>query len=136
MEDSEAYKKSKKFALRIVKLCRYLEKEKHETILSKQILRCGTSIGANLAEAKCAIPRPDFLTKVYIAFKECSETIYWLGLLHDSEYLTDMEFASIDNDANELYRMLSSITKTTRENNSQFQKSSSTPNSESPTPNP
>ncbi len=87
-----------------------------ETILSKQILRSGTSIGANIAEAECAISKNDFLSKMYIAFKECAETEYWIELLHDSEYLTDNEFKSMIADCEEIRKMLSSITKTMREN--------------------
>lgn len=85
-------------------------------ILSKQILRSGTSIGANIAEAECAISNNDFLSKMYIAFKECAETEYWIELLHDSEYLTDKEFMSMISDCEEIRKILSSITKTMKEN--------------------
>ena len=77
--------KSKAFALRIVKLYKYLCDEKHEYILSKQILRSGTSIGANIAESECAISEKDFLLKIYTSLKECSETLYWLDLLYFRE---------------------------------------------------
>ena len=106
--------KSKAFAVRIVKLYQYLCDEKKEFILSKQILRCGTSIGANLAEASTAISRKDFLSKVYIALKECSETLYWLELLRDTGYLSEEMYVSLYNDGDELRKMLSSTTKSIR----------------------
>ena len=74
--------KSFRFAIRIVNLCKYLRTEQNEYILSKQLLRCGTSIGANIAEAQQAQSRPDFISKMNIALKETSETDYWLRLLH------------------------------------------------------
>ena len=80
--------------------------------MSKQLLRSGTSIGANLAEAECAISRKDFLAKVYIALKESAETKYWLELLHETDILSDMEFQSIYEDCEELRRILSATTKT------------------------
>lgn len=104
--------KSKRFALRIVNLYRYLCDEKKEYILSKQILRSGTSIGANLAEAEYAISRKDFLSKQYIALKECSETRYWLDLLYEADYLDKKSYESIITDCDELIRMLSASTKT------------------------
>ena len=104
--------KSKKFAVRIVRLYQYLCNEKKEFTLSKQLLRSGTSIGANLAESDCAISRRDFLDKIYFALKECSETLYWPELLHETDYLQDVEFQSIYADCEELRKMLSSSTKT------------------------
>ena len=104
--------KSKKFAVRIVKLYQYLCNEKKEYVLSKQLLRCGTSIGANIAESECAISRKDFLAKIYISLKECSETLYWLELLYDTDYLQENEYLSIYTDCEELRKMLSSSTKT------------------------
>lgn len=104
--------KSKKFAIRIVKLYQYLCNEKKEYVLSKQLLRCGTSIGANLAESECAISRKDFLSKIYISLKECSETLYWLELLYDTDYLQENEYRSMYADCEELRKMLSSSTKT------------------------
>ena len=108
--------KSKVFAIRIVNLCKYLCKDKREFILSNQLLRSGTSIGANLSEAYYGISRNDFLAKVFISLKECAETRYWLELLHETDYLTDNEFNSIYNDCTELMKLLASIAKTTREN--------------------
>ena len=91
---------------------KYLNDEKREYIMSKQLLRCGTSIGANLAEAECAISRKDFQAKVYIALKECAEAKYWIELLHETEYLTEEQFRSIWSDCEEIRKMLSSTTKT------------------------
>ena len=110
-----AQHKSKKFAVRIIRLYQYLCSEKREFVLSKQLLRCGTSIGANLAESECAISKKDFLSKIYIALKECSETIYWLELLYETEYLSQTEYESIHSDCEELRKMLSSTTKTVSE---------------------
>ena len=106
--------KSKKFAVRVVRLYQLLCEEKREYILSKQVLRSGTSIGANIAESECAISRKDFLSKIYIALKECSETLYWLELLRDTDYLTAEQAASLMQDCTELRKMLSSTTKTMR----------------------
>lgn len=104
--------KSKAFALRIIKLYNYLCNDKKEYVLSKQLLRSGTSIGANVNEASCAQSKSDFYAKMYIAYKEASETKYWLELLHESGYLTDDEFNSINNDCYALIKLLSAITKT------------------------
>ena len=104
--------KSKKFALRIIRLYPHLCSNHREYDLFKQLLRSGTSIGANLAEAECAISRKDFLAKAYIALKECSETCYWLELFYEAQYLMKDEFDSIFADCNELKKMLSSTTKT------------------------
>lgn len=105
--------KSLEFAKRIVKLYKYLCDDKKEYILSKQLLRSGTSIGANIAEAECGISRKDFLAKMYIAFKECAETSYWLELLFSSDYITKKEYESIKTNCDELMKMLTAITKTT-----------------------
>ena len=107
--------KSKKFAVRIVKLFQYLRNDKHEYVMSNQLLKSGTSIGANIAEAICAMSDKDFLAKIYIAFKECSETKYWLDLLYETSYLNNQEYSSIYADCEELRKLLSSITKTTKE---------------------
>jgi len=104
--------KSKVFAIRIIKLYKYISEEKKEFVMSRQILKSGTSIGANLAEAECAISQKDFLAKVYIALKECSETKYWLELFHETEYISNEEFDSISTDCEELRKMLSATTKT------------------------
>lgn len=113
MEKEKTVKyKSKKFAVRIVNLYKYLCDEKKEFVLSKQVLRSGTSIGANIAESECAISDKDFLSKIYIALKECAETIYWLELLFETDYLSNEEYKSIIGDCEEIRKMLSSTTKT------------------------
>ena len=104
--------KSKKFAVRIVKLYKYLCNEKSEFVLSKQLLRSGTSIGANIAESECAISEKDFLSKIYIALKECSETIYWLELLYETDYLSQSELESVRSDCIEIKKILSATTIT------------------------
>lgn len=106
--------KSKRFAIRVIRMYQYLIKEKHEFILSRQILRSGTSIGANIAEANCAISKKEFLSKMYIAFKECVETLYWLDLLYETDYLSSAMYSSMKQDCEELYRLLSAVTKTLR----------------------
>ena len=110
-----AYAKSKKLAVRIVRLYSCLCNEKKEYVMSKQMLRSGTSIGANLAEAECAISKADFNAKAYIALKEVMETICWLELSHETDYLTDTQFSSITADVEEIRKMLSSTTKTINE---------------------
>ncbi len=106
--------KSFSFAVRIVNLYKHLKESKNEYVLSKQILRSGTSVGANINEAICGISKKDFLSKMYIAYKEILETIYWINLLYKTDYLTDVEYNSILEEANEISKILSSITKTTR----------------------
>ena len=108
--------KSLAFAKRIAKLYRFLVDKKKETIMSKQILRSGTSIGANIREGLFAQSRKDFISKMNIALKEAGETDYWLEILYSAEYLIEMEYKSLKNDNDELIRMLSSIVKTTKEN--------------------
>ena len=103
--------KSKSFALRIIKLYQFLCNEKKEYILSKQILRSGTSIGANVKEAIHGQTKADFYAKMNIALKETSETEYWLELLHESEYIEDKSFDSIYKDCKEILKILISITK-------------------------
>ena len=108
--------KSKKFALRIIKLCNWLRSEKSEYILVKQIIRSGTSIGANLHEAHYAQSHNDFIAKVQISLKEAGETAYWLELLYESEYISKTEFDSIHTDCKELIKMLVSTLKTAKSN--------------------
>ncbi len=103
--------KSFDFSLRIIGLYRVLTTDKHEFILSKQVLRSGTAIGANIAESEHAQSRADFTSKMSIALKEADETKYWLLLLKASEYLTSDEADPILNDCTELIRMLASIVK-------------------------
>ena len=111
MKNNAIADKSKAFALRIVRLYRYLCENKREFILSKQLLRSGTSIGANVREALRGQSRPDFYAKMNIALKEAEETGYWLELLHESDYMDDDQFNSIYADAEELIKLLVAITK-------------------------
>ena len=94
--------KSFQFAVRLVKLCKYLRGSKKEYVLSKQILRSGTSIGANIAEAQQAQSRADFISKLSIALKEAGETNYWLRLLFATDYLVESEYLSLHSDCREL----------------------------------
>ena len=106
--------KSFHFAVRVVKLCKYLREEKKEFILSKQLMRSGTSIGANIVESQQAQSRADFVSKLNIALKEAVETNYWLRLLQATAYLTDLEYSSIIDDCRELEKLLTAIIKTSR----------------------
>ena len=108
--------KSFDFAVRIVNLYKHLCEEKREFILSKQLLRSGTSIGANVAEAQKAQTKPDFNAKMNIALKEANETQYWLKLLYKTEYLTNKEFKSMETDIDEIIAILVSICKKTNNN--------------------
>ena len=110
-----AEEKSFLFAVRIVKLHKYLAAIKTDLVLSKQLLRCGTSIGANIAEAQQAQSRADFISKLCIALKEASETNYWLRLLHATDLLNDKEFSSVFADCQELEKMLTSIIKSCKQ---------------------
>jgi four helix bundle protein len=107
-----ALEKSRKFAIRVYNLYKYLCEEKHEYILSKQLLRSGTSIGANLSEAQYSVSRKEFLVKTTISLKECAETEYWLDLLKETNILSPTEYDSIIYDCKELLRLLISTTKT------------------------
>ncbi|MBR5710097.1 MAG: four helix bundle protein [Thermoguttaceae bacterium] len=107
--------KSKAFALKFIRLYEYLNSYKREYVLSKQILRSGTSIGANVKEATRAQSKPDFYSKMNIALKEASETEYWLELFHESGYLDSNAFMSIYQDCQELIRLLVSITKSQKD---------------------
>ena len=112
MKDNAIAVKSKAFALRIIKLYKYLSGTQKEFVLSKQLLRSGTSIGANIREAQRGQSKADFYAKLYISLKEADETAYWLELLHESLYLADDQFGSIYNDCEELIRLLVAITAT------------------------
>ncbi len=115
MKESVVHQKSYAFAVRIVRLSQYLSDKKREFVLSKQVLRSGTSIGANVEEASGGQSKRDFLSKMSIAYKEARETVYWLRLLKDTEYLTQAEFDSIHTDAEELCRLLSKIQTSTKQ---------------------
>ena len=112
--------KSLAFGKRIAKCYRYLRDKKKESVMSKQLLRCGTSIGANIREGLYAQSRKDFISKLNIALKEAGETDYWLDVIHSAEYFTDDEYKSLREDNDELLKLLTSIIKTTKENNSKF----------------
>ena len=103
------------FVVRIVKLCQHLQNAKHEYVLSKQLLRSGTSIGANISEAQQGQSRADFVSKMSIALKETSETKYWLRLLHATDYLTEKEYLSISSDCIEIEKMLTSIVRSAKQ---------------------
>lgn len=107
--------KSFMFAIRIVNMYKYLCENKKEYVMSKQLLRSGTSIGANVMEAKRAQSTPDFYTKLTIALKEADETTYWLDLLHETGYLSQIEYDDVVKDCEELLRILVSATKTLKE---------------------
>ena len=107
--------KSFQFAVRTIKLCKFLRNKHKEYTLSKQLLRAGTSIGANVAEAQHAQSRADFQSKLNIALKEAVETEYWLRLLQATDYLTDQEFESIYADCDELIKILVSSIKSIKE---------------------
>ena len=104
--------KSKAFALRIIKLYKYLDTNHKIGVISTQILKSGTSIGANVKEAIRAQSKADFYAKLGISLKEASETEYWLELLYESEYITKEQFESIYGDCQEILKILTSITKT------------------------
>ena len=108
--------KSFDFAIRIVKLYKHLSEDKGERIISKQVLRSGTSIGANVSEAQRGQTKPDFNAKMNVALKEANETYYWLRLLHSTDYLSDKEFESVEKDIREIIAILVPICKKTNNN--------------------
>ncbi len=109
--------KSFQFAVRIIKLYQLFSREKNEYVLSKQILRSATSVGAMIREAEHSESTKDFIHKISIAQKEINETIYWLELLKATNYLTEKEFESLNNDAVEIIKIITTILKTTKQNN-------------------
>ena len=113
-EPNIVMEKSKAFAIRIIKLYKFLCDNKNEFVISKQLLRSATSIGANIKEAQYGQSRKDFKSKIYIAYKEANETEYWLELLHESNILEENLFDSLYNDNYEIISLLTSITKTLR----------------------
>ena len=113
-QDSVLLQKSLHFAARIVKLYQYLSKEKHESIISKQIIRSGTSIGANANEAVYGVSKADFIAKLHISLKETAETEYWLKLLVLSDYLSEEEGKSLIDDCTEIKRILISTLNTAK----------------------
>lgn len=115
MRENIVQKKSFYFALRIIKLSRYLRQENREYILSKQILRSGTAIGALIREAEHAQSKADFINKMSIALKEANETDYWIELLFQSGEISEQSYSSIKQDISELLKLLVSIIKTTKQ---------------------
>ena len=113
--NNNIYQKSFQFAIRIVNLCKYLQSDQKEYILSKQILRSGTSIGANVAEAQQAQSKPDFISKLSIALKEAAETDYWLRLLFATNYINQTQFDSMITDCDEIESILVSIVKNSKQ---------------------
>ena len=111
MNENISVEKSFDFAVRIVNLYKYLLREHKEYTLSKQLLRCGTSIGANVSEAQRGQSKADFAAKMNIALKEANETQYWLKLLYRTEYLTKNQYESLDSDIQELLGILTAICK-------------------------
>ena len=109
-------KKSFEFAIRIVNLYKHLTTEKKEFVMSKQLLKSGTSIGANISEGEQAQSKADFHSKMCIALKEANETYYWLRLLFATDYINEKEYASIEIDIKEIVALLTSICKTTQQN--------------------
>ena len=114
MRDNILLEKSKTLALRIIRMYKYLCEEKKEFVLSKQVLRSGTSIGANAREANRSQSSKEFIAKLNISLKEADETLYWLELLHESDYIDDDAFNSIYTDTEEIVKLLVSIIKTTK----------------------
>ena len=108
--------KSVTFALRIIKAFQFKKKKKGEYVMSKQLLRSGTAIGASIREAEFAESRKDFIHKLHISLKEANETNYWLILLHESDYINDATFQSIQTDCTELIKLLTSIIKSSKHN--------------------
>ena len=113
-KDNSIAEKSMAFAVRIVRLFRYLTEKKREHVMSKQVLRSGTSIGANVREANSAQSKADFIAKMSIALKECDETGYWLELLVRTEFLSQTEYDAVESDCRELFALLTAILKSAR----------------------
>lgn len=109
MKENVIQQKSFQFAVRIINLYKYLVNDKREFVLSKQLLRSGTSIGANIEESIGGQSEKDFLAKLSISYKEARETIYWLKLLKETEYISEVEFESIHNEAEEICKILAKI---------------------------
>lgn len=117
MKENVLLEKSLHFAARIVKLYKYLTKEKHESVISKQIIRSGTSIGANANEAVYGVSKADFISKLHISLKETAETEYWLRLLVLSEYISKKDGESLIHDCLEIKRILIATLNTSKQGN-------------------
>ena len=114
-ENNPIVEKSKAFAIRIIRMCQHLATEKKEVVLSKQVLRSGTSIGANVKEATRAHSKADFIAKMQIALKEAGETEYWIELLQETDYITEKAGESLLADCRELLKMITAIIRTAKE---------------------
>ena len=112
MMNSPLLDKSKAFALRVIKVCNVIKREKKEMILTNQLVRSGTSIGANVAEAQRGQSKADFTAKMNIALKEANETLYWLKLLYRTDFLTQSQFENLEKDIQELLGILIAICRT------------------------
>lgn len=117
MAGSVVFELSKKFALRVIRLYVYLKDERKEYVMSKQIYRCGTSIGANIAESRFAQSDADYICKLSIALKEASETMYWLDLLHESDFISLKQYESLLNDVKTITGTLVNIINKIKTNN-------------------
>ena len=117
MESNILYDKTLSFSIRIVNLYKYLNEQKGEYIMSKQLLRSGTSIGANVSESISAESTLDFIHKLAISQKETDETLYWLTLLYKTDYLSELEYTSITDDCIEIRKLLVSIALTLKKKN-------------------
>ena len=117
MAVSVVFELSKKFALRVIRLYVYLKDERKEYVMSKQIYRCGTSIGANIAESRFAQSDADYICKLSIALKEASETMYWLDLLHESDFISLKQYESLLNDVKTITGTLVNIINKIKTNN-------------------
>lgn len=116
MKENIVLNKSIRFSIRIIKLYKYLCEQKKEYVLSKQLLRSGTAIGAWISESEFAQSKADFINKLHIAVKEANESKYWLLLLSETEYITQTEYKSLKNDNEELLKLLASSIKTSKAN--------------------
>lgn len=114
MSKSIVFDKSKDFAVRIMRMSRYLREGQKEWVISQQIGRSGTSIGANISEALHSISYKEYVAKMYLSLKECRETLYWLELLANTGYITAQQYDSMHADCYELFKMLSAITLTAK----------------------
>ena len=117
MKENPTYQKTMAFAIRIVNLYKYLVEVKSERIMSKQLLRSGTSIGANFCESLSAESDFDFIHKLAISQKEANETLFWLELLSKTDYLTEKQYESLEADCIELRKIITSIILTTKQKN-------------------
>lgn len=115
MKESIIVSKTFEFAIEIVKVCKKLAVEKKEFVLSKQLLRCGTSIGANVEESQGGISRKEFIAKLQISYKEAKETRYWLKLLHATNYLEETDFKQLLTLIEEILKIIVSILKSSKE---------------------